>query len=55
MLNKLIFTKKMSQQEDKWYAKLLNNLKECKILEVDFNLYKKNLVSDLNIYLFEHP
>jgi hypothetical protein len=55
MSNKLILTEQMRQQEDKRYAKLLNNLRECKILEDDFNLFKTRFLSNLNINLFEHP
>ena len=33
MPNKIILTEQMRQQEDERYAELLNNLRECKILE----------------------
>jgi hypothetical protein len=39
MPNKIILIEQMSQQ-DKRYVKLLNNLKEYKILENNFNLLK---------------
>jgi hypothetical protein len=40
MSNKIILTEQIHQQEDKIYAKLLNNLRKCKILKDDFNLFK---------------
>jgi hypothetical protein len=54
MPNKIILTEQMRQQEDERYAELLNNLKECKILEDDFKLLKTRFLSNLKINLFEH-
>jgi hypothetical protein len=49
-MQKKILTKQTHQQEDKRYAKLLNNLRKCKILEDDLNLRKcKILEDDLNL------
>jgi hypothetical protein len=45
----------MCQQEDKRYSKLLNNLREYKILEDDFNLKINFFEHALNEALFVVP